>query len=176
MGNVLFLAVIGGLIVVMGWIVLSQEGPIGTPEDPEKIKESLVTETITEDMAQYNLGIDYSFDWLSSTANVMREDDGSYTNLCTNGKINRAHQGIANGMNYIVCGPDKPECGYTPYIYRKLADERCYASKGAYAISATMYNEEGILMPYCIDSTVSYYKLQKLPGVADPRTLRCSRP
>jgi hypothetical protein len=168
MSELLFFLLVGGLLLLMAWMALGKYFQ-DTTSDPEKFKEFMVSETVTEEMAEYNVGIAYSFTALALAALDLHKLEGSYEHLCTNGKISRTNPEVLKEVTYVVCGPTM-NCSEAPYVFRTEASDRCYASKDMYAFSANVYDADGKLTPVCFDSskTESYG-----PTLPTPTTFRC---
>ena len=166
-GSAILLLVVGALLLLVVWIILGRETE-SLLRDPARLKESMVSEKVTEDMAHHNVGIAYSFGALTMSVSDIYEQDGSYQRLCAQGKLNRNAPEVMRELNYVVCGPN-PSCGDTPYPFRDEAKHQCYASKNEYAISAYIYGADGVLTPTCGDRNGTQ------EGVANPSTFRCDR-
>ena len=168
--DLFFLIIMGIFVVLLLWTVVGQRAT-DTVRDPEKLAQLIQeNENIDEEMARYQVGIIYTISYLPFVADTyLKNVSGSYEALCSEGKVSRTQPDVLDGLTYISCGPTK-NCAAIPYIFQTRANDRCYANRDAYVVSANGYDEDGALAPFCVDSVNSTYEGF---ATANPNSMRC---
>lgn len=185
MSTLVFIVLVGGLLLLLASVAFDGNFqnvtiPSTSPSErqstkdvffdyynPDATRKALITKERDEKMSEYSLGIYYTLINFVAFSRSLKETGEGYERLCANGKVNRDDPEVKHITDEILCGANV-KCDGIPYIFRSYADNRCYATKTAFAISANIYDVNGSLTPTCLDSTE-----KTSGGVANPNTLRC---